>query len=118
MNNTLSILKLGNHATKNYWMEPQTSGAPPSPRYQHCMVHMPHLNLLVVHGGRTSKNVRVSPENKLQNFLNPNSNYKSEISEAPKMNFTLGDLYALKLDNLEWIKVISPNEDKLARSNH
>lgn len=82
------------------------------------MVHMPHLNLLVVHGGRTSKNVRVSPENKLQNFLNPNSNYKSEISEAPKMNFTLGDLYALKLDNLEWIKVISPNEDKLARSNH
>mmetsp|Transcript_22142 Transcript_22142/g.19686 ORF Transcript_22142/g.19686 Transcript_22142/m.19686 type:complete len:137 (-) Transcript_22142:4-414(-) len=87
---------------------------PPCPRYQHSMVHMPKLNLLVVHGGRTSQNV------KTKKFFNPSTkSIKSPSAlSTPKKGFTLGDIYALKLDSLEWIKIIYPYEENLARSNH
>ena len=100
------------------WIIPNTKGAGPCPRYQHCMKHLPRQNLIIIHGGRTSQNVKVK-ENKFQSFMTkPNSDIsKTDSKDAPK-SFTLGDLWALKLDSLEWIKIQLPNEEKLARANH
>ena len=60
-------------------------------------------------------------EKRLQSFIYSPSSLKQEMeSRLPKeqKNFTLGDMYALKLDNLEWIKVIIPDESKIVRTNH
>ena len=105
---------------KNYWLEPEIKGRPPWPRYQHAMRHMPRLNLLVIHGGRTSQNIKITKEEKLQNFLNNESfsGKDSDVQDTQINSFTLGDIYALKLDNFEWIRIKSSCEGKLARSNH
>ncbi|CAI2385213.1 unnamed protein product [Moneuplotes crassus] len=118
---SLRILKLGNPYPKNYWKYPDTLGRPPCPRYQHCMVHLPKLNLLVIHGGRTSLNTTVTPDSQFQNFFKRNSINGLQLPKrsSPKCeSFVLGDIFALRLDNFEWIRVAFPNENQLARANH
>lgn len=122
INNSLYILKLGNKT--NYWQEAKTLGKGPCHRYQHAMVHLSSKNLLIIHGGRTSQNIKNYSEKRFQSFLVNNDKEELETQTpivertSVKGSFTLGDMFALKLDNLEWIKVLLPVNTELARTNH
>jgi hypothetical protein len=72
--------------------KPKTLGSPPTPRYMHTMNFIPRLNQVVLYGGRND-------------FL-PNSQ-------------VLGDLFLLKLHNLEWVKVsVGGDNLPIERCNH
>jgi hypothetical protein len=92
------------------------------------MLHLSSRNLLIIHGGRTSQNIKSYSEQKMASFIKQTS-IKQELkvleesqtkdpSEEHAKNFTLSDMYALKLDSLEWIRIQIPGESKLARTNH
>ena len=125
INNTVHILKLGRK--DNYWLEAKTTGKAPCHRYQHCMMYLSSKNLLIVHGGRTSQNIKNYTEKRFQSFSIPQDS-KKLLSKSPtpssinklsnKSSFTLGDMFALKLDTFEWIKIITDDEEDLARTNH
>mmetsp|Transcript_27573 Transcript_27573/g.27442 ORF Transcript_27573/g.27442 Transcript_27573/m.27442 type:complete len:124 (+) Transcript_27573:460-831(+) len=83
------------------------------------MVHMARLNLLVIHGGRTSQNISsINTRSSLVLSKGKSNLFESTGLAKKPTTFILGDIFALKLDTLEWIRVISPNELKLARANH
>jgi len=59
----------------------------------------------------------------MQTFISAPRSIKQELESMSmqnkqQINFTLSDMYALKLDTLEWIKIQIPGESKLARTNH
>ena len=82
------------------------------------------MNLLIIHGGRTSQNITNYTEKRFQSFTIPQDSKKilaqSPTSARNSLNssFTLGDMFALQLDTLEWIKIITKDEEDLARTNH
>ncbi|CAI2386706.1 unnamed protein product [Moneuplotes crassus] len=82
--NDLWILKVG--IPKPYWIKPEVLGKPPSPRYGHSMHFVEFMNSVIVFGGRTP-NVGVRAK---ENILN--------------------DMYILKANTFEWIKVIMKGE--------
>ena len=117
---TLYILKLGNKKNKNYWIEPQTTGQGPCHRYQHTMVNLVKKNMLIIHGGRTSTWVKRIQEGKIGSFIKVDNSPDSDknIKLKIKNSFTLSDLWALKLDQLEWIRITVNEESKIIRTNH
>lgn len=52
--NHLKVLKLGSYPLK--WIEPETRGIPPQPRYLHSMNYFQDLNIIIIYGGRNDKN--------------------------------------------------------------
>ena len=75
--NQLWILVTGKKPME--WVQPETKGKPPSPRYFHSMNYYEKGNFIVIHGGRNDN-----------------------ISES----FALNDTYILDLENFEWAKII------------
>ena len=59
-------------------IRPKTVGAPPAARYMHSVDYIPDLGIVVVYGGR------------------------NDFEKNPVLN----DVYALKLYNLEWVRVM------------
>lgn len=121
MDGTLHVLKLGQRGNKNHWIEPQTNGKGPCHRYQHCMVTLKDKNLLIIQGGRTSQNIKDYSEKKLDSFMKPITSIKKQVDNNKRISqssFTLSDMWALKLDSLEWIKILIQDEAKIARTNH
>ena len=60
------------------WVQPQTKGKPPSPRYFHSMSFYERGNFLIIHGGRND-----------------------DMSESSALN----DTYLFDLENFEWLRV-------------
>ena len=121
VNGTLYVLKLGNKLCKNYWTEPKTIGKAPCHRYQHWMVNLSNKNLLIIHGGRTSQNVKDYGDKICDYFLKHEPVQRAESPTQKSLihdSFTLSDMWALKLDTLEWIRITLNDEEKLQRTNH
>ena len=76
ISNQLWILVTGKKPLE--WIQPNTKGKPPSPRYSHSMSFYERGNFLIIHGGRNDS-----------------------ISD----NIALNDTYLFDLENLEWMKV-------------
>ena len=76
LSNKLWILILGIKKLK--WINPDTKGKPPSPRYFHSMNYYDKGNILIIHGGRNDI-----------------------VSE----NSALNDTFIFDLENFEWIEV-------------
>ncbi len=74
--NQLWILIMGKKPLE--WVQPETKGRTPSPRYYHTMNYYEKGNFLIVHGGRND-----------------------DESES----FALNDTYIFDLENFEWMKV-------------
>ena len=76
LSNQLWILITGKKPLE--WVQPQTKGKPPSPRYFHSMSYYERGNFLIVHGGRNDA-----------------------MSESSALN----DTYVFDLENFDWLKV-------------
>ena len=76
ISNQLWILVTGKKPLE--WIQPNTKGKPPSPRYSHSMSFYERGNFLIIHGGRNDS-----------------------ISD----NIALNDTYLFDLENFEWMKV-------------
>jgi len=76
ISNQLWILVTGKKPLE--WIQPNTKGKPPSPRYSHSMSFYERGNFLIIHGGRNDS-----------------------ISD----NIALNDTYLFDLENFEWLKV-------------
>ena len=76
LSNQLWILITGKKPLE--WVQPQTKGKPPSPRYFHSMSYYERGNFLIIHGGRNDA-----------------------MSESSALN----DTYVFDLENFDWIKV-------------
>ena len=76
ISNQLWILITGKKPLE--WIQPNTKGKPPSPRYSHSMSFYERGNFLIIHGGRNDS-----------------------ISD----NIALNDTYLFDLENFEWMKV-------------
>ena len=76
ISNQLWILVTGKKPLE--WIQPNTKGKPPSPRYFHSMSFYERGNFLIIHGGRNDS-----------------------ISD----NIALNDTYLFDLENFEWLKV-------------
>ena len=76
LSNQLWILITGKKPLE--WVQPQTKGKPPSPRYFHSMSFYERGNFLIVHGGRNDA-----------------------MSESSALN----DTYVFDLENFDWLKV-------------
>ena len=76
ISNQLWILIMGQKPLE--WVQPETKGKMPSPRYYHTMNYYEKGNFLVIHGGRND-----------------------DVSES----FALNDTFIFDLENLEWMKV-------------
>jgi hypothetical protein len=76
LSNQLWILITGKK--KLEWMQPQTKGKPPTPRYFHSMSFYEKGNFLIIHGGRNDL-----------------------MSESSALN----DTYIFDLENFDWLKV-------------
>ena len=74
--NQLWILVTGKKLLE--WVQPQTKGKPPSPRYFHSMSFYEKGNFLIIHGGRNDA-----------------------MSESSALN----DTYVFDLENFDWLKV-------------
>lgn len=84
------------------------------------MVNLASKNLLIIHGGRTSQNVKSQEKSDLIEFLK-GDHFERKDSNSPSPHlesFTLSDMWALRLDTLEWIRVVINDEAKLIRTNH
>ena len=76
LSNQLWILITGKKPLE--WVQPQTKGKPPSPRYFHSMSFYERGNFLIIHGGRNDA-----------------------MSESSALN----DTYIFDLENFDWLKV-------------
>ena len=76
LSNQLWILVTGKKPMS--WIQPQTKGKPPSPRYFHSMSFYEKGNFLIIHGGRNDS-----------------------MSESSALN----DTFIFDLENFEWLKV-------------
>ena len=76
LSNKLWILLLGSKKLK--WLNPDTKGKAPSPRYFHSMNYYDKGNILIIHGGRNDS-----------------------VSE----NAALNDTFIFDLENFEWMEV-------------
>ena len=76
ISNQLWILVTGKKQLE--WVQPNTKGKPPSPRYFHSMSFYERGNFLIIHGGRNDS-----------------------ISE----NIALNDTFVFDLENFDWLKV-------------
>ena len=76
LSNQLWILITGKKPLQ--WVQPQTKGKPPSPRYFHSMSFYERGNFLIIHGGRNDA-----------------------MSETSALN----DTYVFDLENFDWLKV-------------
>ena len=76
LTNQLWILITGKKPLE--WVQPQTKGKPPSPRYFHSMSFYERGNFLIIHGGRNDA-----------------------MSESSALN----DTYVFDLENFDWFKV-------------
>ena len=76
LSNQLWILITGKKLLE--WVQPQTKGKPPSPRYFHSMSFYEKGNFLIIHGGRNDA-----------------------MSESSALN----DTYVFDLENFDWLKV-------------
>ena len=74
--NQLWILIMGQKPLE--WVQPETKGKMPSPRYYHTMNYYEKGNFLIIHGGRND-----------------------DVSES----FALSDSFIFDLENFEWMKV-------------
>ena len=77
--------------------------------------------MLIIHGGRTSQSIKNYKESKLSSFMKIENNIhpKIEVEKTKiKDGFTLSDMWALKLDKLEWIRIVVSDESKIVRTNH
>lgn len=82
--NTLQVLTY-NHDKKGIsWVYPHIKGAPPSPRYQHTMVHFPEANCLIMYGGRSTPFAKSSAKYNLDDLVVLNLEYMAWVS--PKMS--------------------------------
>ena len=77
LSNQLWILITGKKPME--WVQPETKGKPPSPRYFHSMNYYEKGNFLIIHGGRNDN-----------------------MSESCALN----DTYIFDLENFDWIKII------------
>jgi hypothetical protein len=77
LSNQLWILNTGKKPME--WVQPETKGKPPSPRYFHSMNYYEKGNFLIIHGGRNDN-----------------------MSESCALN----DTYIFDLENFDWIKII------------
>ena len=77
LSNKLWILVTGKKPME--WVQPETKGKPPSPRYFHSMSYYEKGNFIVIHGGRNDN-----------------------ISES----FALNDTYILDLESFEWANIV------------
>ena len=76
LSNKIWILLIGQKSLR--WVNPETKGKPPSPRYFHTMNYFDKGNILIIHGGRNDS-----------------------ISE----NSALNDTFVFDLENFEWMQV-------------
>ena len=76
LSNQLWILITGKKTLE--WVQPQTKGKPPTPRYFHSQSYYEKGNFLIIHGGR---------------------------NDAMSENSALNDTYIFDLENFEWLKV-------------
>jgi N-acetylneuraminic acid mutarotase len=83
LSNQLWILITGKKPLE--WVQPQTKGKPPSPRYFHSMSFYERGNFIIIHGGRNDA-----------------------MSESSALN----DTYVFDLENFDWLKVELYNELK------
>ena len=89
--NSLYILKLGRRPLE--WISPEFSGNPPSPRFLHTTLYNPHLNLLIVFGGR--------------------------VDLARTSAYTcFNDIFLLDLQSMTWLTVKVIGDVPLGRSGH
>ena len=77
LSNQLWILITGKKPME--WVQPETKGKPPSPRYFHSMNYYEKGNFLIIHGGRNDN-----------------------MSESCALN----DTYLFDLENFDWVKII------------
>ena len=77
LSNHLWILITGKKPME--WVQPETKGKPPSPRYFHSMNYYEKGNFLIIHGGRNDN-----------------------MSESSALN----DTYIFDLENFDWVKII------------
>lgn len=85
------------------------------------MVKLSSKNLLIIHGGRTSQNVKDYSDKLFDYIIKNDYNQRIESPVQKSLcqdSFTLSDMWALKLDTLEWIRIILNDEEKLQRTNH
>ena len=76
LSNQLWILITGKKPLE--WVQPQTKGKPPSPRYFHSMSFYERGNFVIIHGGR---------------------------NDAMSESSALDDTYVFDLENFDWLKV-------------
>ena len=76
LSNQLWILITGKRPLE--WVQPQTKGKPPSPRYFHSMSFYERGNFVIIHGGR---------------------------NDAMSDSSALNDTYIFDLENFDWLKV-------------
>lgn len=79
--NDLYVLRVGTPML--YWSKPETKGVGPCPRFGHSMHYVEFMNCILIFGGRNNSDVLDKTSEKI--FLN--------------------DMWLLKMDNLEWVKV-------------
>ena len=86
--NQLKILRFADRRLK--WIVPAVAGQPPEPRYQHSVSFYRRGNALVVHGGRCDS-------------------FGGRV---------YSDMFILRLDNLEWVRVTYERESPVSLFNH